>query len=152
GSHNVALSFPVAGGPVIVAVADLNHDNKADLVTANFFASSVSVLLSTGTLPGLFPTHTEFALGDNPIGVRVGDLDGDGKPDVIAAVRSTNLVGVALGHGDGTFAEAQFFVAGTHPLGVTVGDFNGDGKLDVATANDADANLSVLLGNGDGTL
>jgi hypothetical protein len=104
--------------------------------------------------------------------VAVGDLDGDGHPDLVVAnwyegcsgVSGPGNVGVLLSNGDGTFkTAANYFSGGVQALGVAVGDLNADGRLDVVVANSCPddgqgtcsaglGQIGVLLGNGDGTL
>jgi hypothetical protein len=71
-----ALGFPTGLTPVAVAVADLNGDGKLDLATANQGASTISVLLGSGT--GSFGPKADFPTGLTPVAVAVADLDGDG--------------------------------------------------------------------------
>src|SRR5262249_1840321 len=52
-----------------------------DLVTANGTAASVSVLLGNGD--GAFQPALNFAIGASPLSVAIGDLNGDGKPDLV---------------------------------------------------------------------
>jgi hypothetical protein len=80
----------------------------------------------------------------------VGDLNGDGKPDIVTANASADSVSVLLGNGDGTFQAKQDYPTGFGSLSVAVADVNGDGKLDLVVGNDNGV-ASVLLGNGDGT-
>ena len=81
----------------------------------------------------------------------VGDVNGDGRPDLAVANFTSNNVSVLLGNGDGTFQPARSYGAGTNPNSVAVGDVNGDGRPDLAVANASGNTVSVLLGNGDGT-
>ena len=81
----------------------------------------------------------------------IGDLNGDGRPDLAAANYAANTVSVLLGNGDGTFGAKTDFATGTSPRSVAIGDLNGDGKPDLAVANSGSNTVSVLLGNGDGT-
>jgi hypothetical protein len=93
----------------------------------------------------------ELTVGTNPAATYVADVNGDGKPDIIAANNQTSTVGVLLGNGDGTFRPEVDYATGLNPEGVTVADFNGDGRLDLAVTNSNGGSVSILLGNGDGT-
>ena len=65
----------------------------------------------------------------------LGDVNGDGKPDLVVANAGSNTVSVLLGNGNGTFKPQQTFATGSYPVSVTVGDVNGDGKPDLVVAN-----------------
>jgi hypothetical protein len=145
--------FPTGANPQSVAVGDLNGDGKLDLVVANFIASTVSVLLNT-TAPGAatptFAAKQDFPTGTNPYFVAVGDLNGDGKLDLVTANLGADTVSVLLnttapGAATPSFAAKQDFSTGSQPQSVAVGDLNGDGKLDLAVANDGANTVSVLL-------
>jgi hypothetical protein len=163
-----------SGGVVAesVAVADVNGDGKPDLVVANcgsqfdcFGEGLIGILLGNGD--GTFqPVATYGTGGGFALSVAVGDLNGDGKPDLVVANYYTYGYGsleVLMGNGDGTFQTAvPYFSGASGPYSVAVADLNGDGKLDVIVANcsksglsgcpSGDGAVSVLLGNGDGTL
>src|SRR5215831_1915448 len=98
-----------------------------------------------------FSPATNFAVGNSPVSVAVGDFNGDGKKDLAVANENTNNVSILLGTGTGSFAAATNFSVGTRPRSVAVGDFNGDGKQDLAVANEGTNNVSILLGTGTGS-
>jgi hypothetical protein len=83
----------------------------------------------------------------------VGDLNGDGKPDLAVTNGVGDDVSVLLGNGDGTFQALVNYSVGSNPTSVAIGDFNGDGKLDVVCTamGPQGAGVWVLLGNGDGS-
>ncbi|MBA3943327.1 MAG: VCBS repeat-containing protein [Herpetosiphonaceae bacterium] len=93
-------------------------------------------------------TSTQLSVGATPYSVVVGDLNGDGVPDLVTANQSGS-VSVLLNNGTGIFTRTDVPV--TAPQAVAVGDFNGDGKLDLVTANYFRSNVSVLLNTGNGT-
>ena len=98
----------------------------------------------------MFGTATNFAAGDGPYSVAVGDFNADTFLDIAVANQNSNNVSILLGNGTGLFGTATNFAAGNGPSSVAVGDFNGDTFLDLAVANFGSNNVSILLGNGTG--
>ncbi len=168
-------------GPVSfsVAVADLRRNGKLDLVVGNYCKTvdqngnctttegGVSVLLGNGD--GTFQPAVMYATGAPfAASIAVGDVNGDGVPDLIVAdVWETfhqiggffpGGVSVLLGNGDGTFQPPVVYGSGgINAYSVALADLRNNGKLDIAVTNTYDdettvvGSVSVLLGNGDGT-
>jgi VCBS repeat-containing protein len=101
--------------------------------------------------PVTFTGPTNFAVGDGPNSVAVGDFNGDGDPDLAVANEFAGSVSVLLGGAGGSFSAATNIATGGFPFAVAVGDFNGDGDPDLAVADAFDGIISVLLGSTGGT-
>jgi hypothetical protein len=102
GSFQAAVTYNTGGSnPTAVAIADINGDGIPDIVMANQFSDSVGIIFGNGD--GTFGPPTVYAVGDRPgtfiptgSGLVVGDLNGDGKPDVAVAGNNARTVSVLL--------------------------------------------------------
>ena len=153
------LQFPL--GDSAMAIGDFGGDGKIDLVIANNSTYAVTIYKGDGkgnffrTLDsGQKTKMQEWSIGgagDEPRFVAVGDLNGDGKDDLVVArggILSRNI-SAFLSNGDGTFSEAKEAAATQEPRSVTIADFDRDGVADLIVAGVS--NLVFLKGNGDGT-
>ncbi len=154
-SFAAKVDFTTGDSPRSVVIGDLDGDGKLDLAVANnpSNSSSMSVLRNTGTAVGTvsFAAKTDFPTGNSPRSVAIGDLDGDGKPDLATANANSNNVSVLRNTGSSgtvSFAAKTDFTTGDFPLSVAIGDLDGDGKPDLAAANFLSASVSVLLNTG----
>ena len=161
GTFQAHVDYLTGTGSVSIVVGDFNHDGKPDLAATNICSdpscvvSSVSILLGKGD--GTFRAHVDYATGLGPVGIAVGDLNGDGKADLVTA-DFFDAVSVLLGKGDGTFQPNVDNLLSClpdsdlcAPEAVVIADFNGDNKPDLATADYYGMRVSIFMGNGDGT-
>jgi hypothetical protein len=144
-------NFTTGGGPYDLALGDLDGDGQLDIATVNYSGQNVSVLLNTTTAVGAisFAIKTDFAIGRSALKIALGDLNGDGRLDVVitqsGAVMSifTNTTTTA---GSVTFAP-MIDIAGTgNSLQAIIGDLDGDGKTDFATGG---SKKIIVFHNGD---
>ena len=141
------VRFSVGGDPYRgMTLADVNLDGHLDLITPNRDEVAIVIRKNDGGFAA-----PEGIPADRPFEVRVGDLDGDGVPDLVVATEP-GLVSLLGGNGDGTFlAEPVFelrWAAGAKA--VAIGDFDGDGIDDAAVTNWNSHDVLVLFGGSDG--
>ena len=153
GTFQAAVSYIPTGNAIkSLAMADFNGDGKIDLaVTSQVLNEQTGVYTVLGNGDGTFQTAPVYKTGTGPQTAAIGDLNGDGIPDVAVASNGSSTVSVLLGKGNGTFQPAVNYPAGSGATGVAIADFNGDGKRDLAVANVGAGTVSILLNNGDGT-
>jgi hypothetical protein len=134
--------------PYGAVIADVNKDGHGDLILGTE-GSTILVLLGDGH--GAFTKTNAWSAGFGARHVAVGDLNGDGKPDIVSANLTTSDVSVLLGNGDGTFGGAKEYPAGSFPSDVVIRDLNHDGKPDLIVSNLSSDFHNILLNAGDGT-
>jgi hypothetical protein len=154
---NPATFYTVGPGnaPLTVVSADLDLDGNLDLAAADYWNSHISVLFGKGD--GTFQRPLSFSV-PSPIGLAVGDFNGDGIPDLAVleyVVNAPSSLGILLGNGDGTFQSNATYTLGITPTSIVIADFDGDGNLDIAVTNlsgfGQDGSLMTFAGLGNGT-
>jgi hypothetical protein len=149
------ISIPTDKGPKFVAVADVNHDGKPDILVAND-SGTITVLLGDGRGNFHEARGSPVPAGHLPNDIAVADMNGDGNPDLVIANHQSPYLTILLGDGKGGFRPASgspFDVhSHPHPHGVAVGAFSDKGKLDVVTDSWGNNQIELLEGDGKGGL
>jgi FG-GAP-like repeat/HYDIN/CFA65/VesB-like, Ig-like domain/Cep192 domain 4 len=147
GSFGTPTNIPAGINPAQLVAADFDGDGNLDVAVVNendALVNTVSVFLGNGD--GTFKPLVQYDVGSSPYPIALGDLDGDGRLDLIVlnASFSAPTLSVLYGNGDGTFQPQAVFqttVAST----IALGDFNGDGRLDIGDASQYFSTASLLI-------
>ena len=133
-----------------IAAGDVSGDKKPDLVLGSLADRAVWFAIRKPQ-GGFAVADSEQAVAGVPAGLAVGDLNADGRTDVVVANGTgSRVVSVLLNDGGG-FARTDY-PTGSSPQGVALADVNGDGRSDVVTANSSARTVSVLRTLGGGAL
>ena len=116
---------------------------------------SAPVTLNTATSTTALTSQVRSSTGNStlPDWTTLGDINGDGKLDLVTSLYQTNSVRVQLGKGDGTFQAATniLIAAGFGPAECHLVSLRGNGTLDLIVGSYNVNRIAVLLGNGNGT-
>ena len=151
GTFQPRHDYKTGVSPVSVAIGDLNKDGRLDIAVASHIdeVDMVSVLLGNGD--GSFQPRRDYLYGPTEgfSLIAIGDLNGDGRPDLAIGTDPRAFVAILLNMGGGRFH--GWYVHGTTrdggsgPRAIAVGDLNGDGRPDIVTPNGLNNRISVLI-------
>ena len=135
--------------PISIALGDLTGDNLPDIAIANNLGSKISVLTNLGgrfdNTSGVGSTTLDITSDGKPTAVQVGDVDHDGRKDVLLSISDANKVLVLLNQGLPVISKYNLATEGG-PLSLSLYDLNGDGFDDLVvpcnTSNTVDLFLS----------
>jgi hypothetical protein len=140
------VDFPTGGYAAVMTVSDFDNDGKADVVVGN--AADFMTLFRNTSTPGSID-GSSFVSENIPItgpwNPTAGDVDGDGKVDLLVRNNSSELLIFKNNSVPGTFSfsPTTLWVGGA-PLGIDVVDLDGDEKSDLVISNEAYNVLHVL--------
>ena len=137
--------------PNVVVVADLNNDQRLDIIVACFGINRVGIFLGLGD--GSFVDNTTISTGSaRPIWIHIAHLDNDTFLDLITADYGTESITIFSGDGTGYFSFRMRYSTGfdSFPVSVVSADVNNDSHLDLAIVNFGTNNIMILFGQSNG--
>jgi N-acetylneuraminic acid mutarotase len=146
------VGFATQAYPQLFETGDLDGDGKAEVIVANFSSNILSVYKNTGT-PGTIDANSltlvyNLTTGSGPMGVALGDINGDGTLDIAVSNYYYNNVYVYRNFstpGNFSFDGPSAYTTGSYPIyGLAFEDFDLDGRPDLAFTNYYDYNFSIL--------
>jgi hypothetical protein len=159
GTYVKAQDLKVGGGPCKVAIADVTGDGINDIIAANFYDNTISVIAQSAS--GLLADQVVYKLsGLRPNGMTVADINGDKLNDVIVAERDSDTIDILIQQNDGTLKLEQSLAvkdAGEEkenknkdfgPVEVACGDIDGNGTTDIAFTHMRSNTVRILYQQG----
>ena len=134
-----------------LALKDMTYDGKTEIITANYNTTYVNVLLgisTNGTNPPTFNNNVTSGIASNPYYVKVADMDGDARQDLVVTSLTNSYVSIYKGSSSYFSTANRVDVPlGAAPGQVDVADFDGDGKLDIVVGYAGSYNMVSVIRN-----
>lgn len=154
-TFNAAVTFNTGTAPPAPFIADIDGDGKPDLITSNSSGSTISVFRNLSTngstiSTSSFATKQDFNVGNGPRILSVGDIDGDGKIDIIVPNYGSTTISVLRNIstvGSISFASQVTYTTASQPFYTNLRDIDGDGKPEILVANLGAGSISIFKNN-----
>lgn len=151
GQYDFPAGVATADGLYDLCTCDFDGDKRVDVAGANNnlgFLTIVSNASSPGSLS--FPNKYLINIASRSLNLRCGDLNGDGKPDIVATESTTSnkvfiLRNTSTGAGNFTFSTSIVTLAGKRPRRVEIADLDLDGKPEVILSSQTTNTVTVLI-------
>jgi hypothetical protein len=153
GVFGPATAFAIGSHPEAVAIGDLNHDGRNDVVLTTSFAGSTndnSIFIFIQNASHQLNAPVKYAAGGSAVSVAIADMNNDGRNDIVVGV---NNVGIRVFYQDlnGGFTNFTDF-ATPNGYKICVGDFNHDGRMDMAGIGFSGSKVDVFTQQANGTI
>lgn len=149
GGFNKTATINWPADVAYTATADLNADGRDDLLLTSVCPNKRGVYVALGDSANGFTQPVKYDAGTDPRTPSIGDLNGDGKPDLsVTNPNDGSIFGSVVwltGKGDGTFNAAVPLLVGQTPNVIVPADFNQDGLNDLAVFRRANATFGLLF-------
>ncbi|TAK93837.1 MAG: tandem-95 repeat protein, partial [Verrucomicrobia bacterium] len=153
-SFAAPVNLPAPGGPYEVAIGDLDGDGRPELAVANADVSVTSIFRNQTTIGTLdtnsFAAHADISSLYYGHTIAIGDLDGDGKPDLTVGFAIPGYIsvfrnlGIAGAFTTNSLAAPVNFVLPGRGHTVALGDIDGDSKTDIVVVGEVPSFLSIF--------
>ena len=149
GLYDTYTIYSVGAYSEAVAVGDINNDSRIDVVVVSSFkggeTNGLCVFLQNES--GTFNSKVIYATSSNPSSVGIGDVNNDGRQDVVVANSNENNIKVFIQNNTGTLNTPVLYPVDSQPDSIKIGDVDGDGENDVVVSNALSDSISVLIQN-----
>ena len=141
----------VTNGATGVSLAGTFQGSGAGLSSVDLRSINANgaILWATNGVYG-FASAVQFGIGVAPHGAAAGDVNGDGRPDLVSANYGDNTLAVLTNNGNGGFGLFGTCGVGANPNAVVLADINNDGRPDLVSANLSDGTVTVVMNTGSG--
>lgn len=143
-------SLAIGSKPQSLLLADMNNDQKIDIIVLNYGANTFGIFFANST-NGTFQEQKVYSAKDNSLlsSLAIADINNDNYQDIILANYGANSLTIYLNLHNETFFEYKSISLGqSRPLFIKTAYLNNDSRIDIVVVNYGTASIGILLSNG----
>ncbi|CAF2133790.1 unnamed protein product, partial [Rotaria magnacalcarata] len=137
--------------PSAIAIGDFNDDAQLDFAVTYDGARTADIFLGYGNGTFTRQINDGIYFEYSPIAVASGDLNNDGKTEIIVTYDASDNVNILVSSKNVVLSNKTKLSAGSQSQSIAIGDFNSDSRLDIVIVYHGSADISILLGYGNGS-
>ncbi|HMK19059.1 MAG TPA: FG-GAP-like repeat-containing protein [Chitinophagaceae bacterium] len=140
-------TLPIGGRVELLELGDFDGDGKDDLAVSTFYGGSKFCIFRNTSNVGVISFGPRQEIDVYPIGISIGDVDGNGKPDLSMANYGTGKATVYVNNssvGNISFSQKFDYDSDIYPGDILEGDIDGDGYPDLSLSNLTLSKVSIL--------
>jgi gliding motility-associated-like protein len=136
--------FPAESGLYDLCSCDFNNDGKVDIASVGEKANTISFFINGSTVGSINLTRTSILVNAGTLHVTCGDLNGDGKPEIVASENNGDRIFVLKNNGNSTFATQIIKLTGNKVKRVAINDLDLDGKPELVITDQLKKIVTIL--------
>lgn len=140
------ITFDAERGLYDLCLCDFNNDGKTDIGTASNNSASFTLFQGGSTIANIALTGTKKAIAAQSLHIACGDLNGDGRPDMVVSESEGSRIFLFRNDGNFNFNTTFITLNGRNPNRLAIADLDLDGKPEIV-ATDTKSNIIIILPN-----
>jgi gliding motility-associated-like protein len=143
-NFTIQTDFAAESGLYDLCSCDFNNDGKVDIASVGEKANTISFFINGSSVGNINLARTSILVNAGTLHVTCGDLNGDGKPEIVASENNGDRIFILKNNGNSTFSTQQIKLTGNKVKRVAINDLDLDGKPELVITDQLKKIVTIL--------